>query len=128
MCGSIRYEVHGSPRNAIACHCEQCRKSSGHFLAATAVAPEDLVLLSQDSLKWYRTSDSARRAFCECCGSTLFWEPASADRISIFLGTIDGPTGLPLTAHIFTAEKGDYYTIEDSAEQYQGHGASLSVD
>jgi hypothetical protein len=128
MCGSVQYEARGNPRSVIACHCTECRKSSGHYLAATAVAPQDLILLSENTLKWYRASPAAQRGFCHHCGSTLFWKPDSGDRISIFMGTIDGPTGLSLTSHIYTEEKGDYYVIEDGVEQFAGDGARLSVN
>ena len=35
-CGGVRYEVHGKLRDVITCHCVQCRRTSGHFVAATA--------------------------------------------------------------------------------------------
>lgn len=37
-------------------------------------------------------------------------------------GTFDQPTGLAIGKHIFCADKGDYYEIEDGVPQYaQGH-------
>jgi hypothetical protein len=53
MCGSVRYEVHGRLRDIITCHCEQCRRSSGHFVAATACSREHFKLLREDGLAWY---------------------------------------------------------------------------
>ena len=37
--------------------------------------------------------------------------------LSFALGAIDGPTGLTLDRHIFTATKGDYYAIADGLPQ-----------
>lgn len=113
MCGSVQYEVEDDLREVIACHCNPCRKSSGHFSAATAARPEKLKLLSSEGLKWYRSSDLAQRGFCSNCGSSLFWKPDHKKHISIFAGTIDGQTELALTSHICTQEKGDYYNIEE---------------
>ena len=113
MCGSIQYELEGELRDVIGCHCSLCRKSSGHFTAATAARPEDLKLLSTDGLKWYRSSKSAKRGFCSNCGSSLFWQPDHGKHMSIFAGSIDGDTKLSLTSHICTQEKGDYYRIEE---------------
>ena len=31
MCGEARYEIHGPIRDFTACHCEQCRRDSGHY-------------------------------------------------------------------------------------------------
>ena len=126
MCGSVQYEITGDCREIIACHCVECRKSSGHFTAATATRPDNLVLLSNAGLKWYRASSMAQRGFCAECGSTLFWKPDSGDRVSVFVGSIDGDTGLELKAHIYVHEKGDYYRIEDDVEQHAKFGANLS--
>ena len=127
MCGSVRYEINGDCREVVACHCNECRKSSGHFTAATATLPENLKIVSGNGLKWYRSSSTAQRGFCANCGSTLFWKPDSGDRISIYAGTIDGPTGLTLGSHIFVEEKGDYYEIENNRAQYATNGADLTV-
>jgi hypothetical protein len=94
-----------------------CRRASGHFAAATACAPEHLRLLCAETLRWYRSSATARRGFCAICGSQLFWEPGHGSHISIWAGTLDAPTGLKAAEHIFVAEKGDYYEITDGLPQ-----------
>ncbi len=128
MCRSVQYEITGECREIIACHCNECRKFSGHFTAATATAPGNLIILCDKGLKWYRSSSVAQRGFCANCGSTLFWKPDSGDRISIYAGTIDGQSGLTLGSHIFVEEKGDYYEIEDGKAQYATSGANLSIE
>jgi hypothetical protein len=97
-----------------------CRRSSGHFDAATACAPEHLRLQSAQTLRWYRSSASARRGFCGTCGSQLFWEPAHGGHISVWAGTLEQPTGLTAAGHIFVADKGDYYEITDGLPQWPG--------
>jgi len=127
MCGAVRYEVEGKFREIIGCHCLECRKSSGHFTAATSVKPKDLIIIKDQGLKWYRSSPSAQRGFCFECGSTLFWKPDSGDRISLFVGAVDTAVTLPLTSHIYVEEKGNYYEIVDGAKQYMQSGAKLAV-
>lgn len=117
LCGACAYEVHGPLRNVIACHCSQCRKQTGHYLAATNAKLADFRLLRQEPLRWYRASDRAQRGFCSQCGSTLFWQADGQDTISIAAGSLDGPTGLTTEGHIFCADRGDYYMIP--AEGYQ---------
>ncbi len=120
LCGEVRYEVTGPLRNAIGCHCGQCRKTTGHYMAATAAQLEDFRLTEQAGLKWYRSSDTARRAFCGTCGSTLFWRADGRDYIAIASGTLDGETGIRLEGHIFCADKGDYYEIAGGDYRYPG--------
>jgi hypothetical protein len=112
MCGQVRYAVQGALRDIICCHCEQCRRSSGHFVAATACRKANFRLLNHDTLKWYSFKPGLRRGFCAACGSSLFFEDLKGERISIAAGTLDQPHGLKIAAHIYTAEAGDYYRIE----------------
>ncbi|MEM0924344.1 MAG: GFA family protein [Pseudomonadota bacterium] len=118
LCGAVRYRVRGPLRPVIACHCLQCRKTSGHFVAATA-APRDAVMI-EGRLAWYDSSPDASRAFCPVCGSSLFWQRHGRSEISIHAGTLDGPTGLTISDHICCADKGDYYEIEQGAVQFAG--------
>lgn len=117
MCGGVRYSVTGPLRNIVACHCEQCRRSSGHFVAATACRQEYFHLDKQDSLRWYSAVPGFRRGFCNACGSSLFFEEAGGPRMSIAAGSLDQPQGLRIEAHIFTSEAGDYYPLDDGATQ-----------
>lgn len=119
-CGAVRYELTPPLRPAVACHCHQCRRTSGNYVNATSVPRERFALVSSETLRWYRSSQRARRGFCSECGSSLFWSADALDSISIMTGTIDGATGLHTVAHICVADKGDYYTIDASEPQYAG--------
>ena len=118
-CGAVRYRVNGGLRPVSYCHCGQCRKQSGHYYAATQCQTSDLEVEGEPNLTWYSASDTARRAFCKTCGSALFWRANGSDRTSILAGSLDGPTGLAGENHIFVADKGDYYSIDDGLPQYQ---------
>ena len=126
LCGAVRYEVHGPLRAVVMCHCTQCRRMTGHIMAATAARHRDFRLLSEEGLRWYTSSEEARRGFCMLCGSTLFWQGAARDYLSIAAGSLDDSSGLRIACHIFTADKGDYYEIVDSAPQLRDGNFSLS--
>lgn len=113
LCGGVAFEIHGSLRPVVGCHCSQCRKQSGHFGAFTACDDSDLKFISDSTLAWYRASDDAGRGFCKNCGSLLFWKGDGRNYTSITAGAIDNPTGLKIEGHIFCADKGDYYDILD---------------
>ena len=117
LCGGVRYRIRGALRDAIACHCTQCRRTSGHHAAMTSAASADLLLIASRTLEWYRSSAAAERGFCRVCGSNLFWKPEGEDRMAITAGTLDPPTGIKLCEHIFVGDKGDYYSIDDSVPQ-----------
>ncbi len=113
MCGALQYRVNGPLRPIIACHCIQCRKSSGHYVAATACPTEDLHI-DGDTLQWYASSSEAERGFCRRCGSNLFWRQIGANSTFIWAGSIDGPTGLQIAQQMFANSKGDYYDLPDA--------------
>jgi hypothetical protein len=117
LCGAVRYRTDGLLRPVVMCHCSQCRRQTGHFLAATAARRADFVLLHDEELRWYAASDAARRGFCGRCGSTLFWDGEGLDYLSIAAGSLDDSSALPLAGHIFTADKGGYYDIDPSEPQ-----------
>jgi len=122
LCGGVKYEVDGSLEDVCYCHCEQCRKTSGHFNAATSCERDHLTITVDDGLRWYQSSPDTRRGFCERCGSSLFWDYDKAASMTIMPGSLDGPTGLKPYAHIFVADAGDYYSIDDGLPQHADYG------
>ena len=120
LCGGVTYELAGALRNSVACHCRQCRKTSGHYVSATQVEPEQLRITKDETLQWYRSSAQAERSFCNRCGSSLFWRHDNDnDATSIMSGTLDGATGIHTEKHIFVADKGDYYDLADGVPQHE---------
>lgn len=116
LCGAVKYTIEGALRPVIGCHCVQCRKTSGHYVAATS-APRDKVTVDGD-VTWYASSERARRGFCAICGSSLFWDGAGGN-LSVHAGTFDDATGLKLAAHIVVGDKGDYHGLDDDVPQAQ---------
>jgi hypothetical protein len=117
LCGEVAFEIHGPLDDVVACHCTQCRKMTGHYWTSTHVADVDLKLTKQDGLKWFSSSDFAKRGFCQNCGSSLFWKMNDSKTTSLCVGTIDGPTGLKLGGHIYCSSKGDYYELAGGTYQ-----------
>jgi hypothetical protein len=119
LCGAVSFEVEGELKPGDACHCDQCRKQSGHFWASTNVSRDAIAIDGEDKVSWYRSSGRVRRGFCSQCGSVLFWELADKDLLAVAMGAFDKPTGAELEMHIFVGSKGDYYEIADGLPQYE---------
>lgn len=122
LCGGVRYQIDGPMRPVVYCHCLQCQKTSGHFVAASACAIEDLVMIADETLCWYQSSPLAERGFCGKCGGNLFWRPRSREHVSIMAGTLDRPTKLQAIAHIYTATASDFFSIADGLPKYADGG------
>ena len=118
-CQGVVFELIGELRDVVFCHCSQCRKTSGHYWAATQVSKGNLNLIKATSLSWYDSSDKARRGFCSVCGSSMFYERKGIDKISVSAGSLEIPTSLDRMRHIYVASKGDYYDISDDLPQFE---------
>lgn len=118
LCGQVTLDVTEFDRDVVVCHCQQCRKQTGHFLAATRAINTNLTIKGEENLTWYQASQDAERGFCKHCGSALFWRQLNSDRTSIMAGCLESPTGLKIDRHIFVDDKGDYYSIEPDAKTY----------
>ena len=118
-CQGVMFELTGELRDVVFCHCSQCRKTSGHYWAATQVSQGNLNLIKATSLSWYDSSDKARRGFCSVCGSSMFYERKGIDKISVSAGSLEIPTSLDRMRHIYVASKGDYYDISDDLPQFE---------
>ena len=127
LCGAVRFETTGALRGVVYCHCTQCRKQSGHFYAATDVEDAELEIEGSGNITWFAASDFAKRGFCTTCGSVLFWKRNGSDSISIMAGAFDQPTGLKGETHIFVADKGDYYTLDDGLPQFERSTPAIKV-
>jgi hypothetical protein len=127
LCGAVSYTVTGPLRPVIYCHCKMCRRTSGHFVAATACNLSQLSIQPSEHLRWYQSSSEAQRGFCGKCGSNLFWKPTSGTHVSIWAGTLSDPTGLAGAEHIFVEDKGDYYTLDDALPQFNRNAPGDSL-
>lgn len=127
LCGAVRYRHDGPLSDVTACHCGQCRRTSGHYVAAARGMRAHLSFERDDGLRWYESSPGVMRGFCAECGSSLFWGRAGSETISIMAGTLDSPTGLRLVQHIHVADAGDYYDIDPDLPQAEQGAEPASI-
>ena len=120
LCGAVRYEVRGPLRDVVNCYCSMCQRLHGGVGPHSKAAKADIAIIEGRGLKWYASSDRARRGFCGTCGSSLFWEPVDQPGTGILAGTLDQPTGLATIGHIFVDEKCDFIEIAGDAPQFDG--------
>lgn len=128
LCGAVRYQVKGPLRGVVNCHCSMCQRLHGNFGPHSKAGKMNITITRGDGLSWYKTSEVARRGFCNVCGSGVFWEPFEQDATGIVAGTLDGPTGLITMGHIFVGEKPDFYEITDDLPQFERSSDGQFVD
>ncbi|WP_426732195.1 GFA family protein [Myxococcus faecalis] len=118
LCGAVRFTVEGELPAPDACHCTKCRKHSGHYFVSTDVPRSAVTIEGQDQVRWFQSSEKARRGFCSVCGASLFWDPLQRDWIGIAMGAFDTPTRTRVALHVHLANKGDYYELEEGTPRF----------
>ena len=113
LCGAVKFQIYGQMRQIINCHCGQCRRTHGHYAAYSSVEKSKFNFIRDTGLKWFRSSDKAKRGFCQECGASLFYHVHDGDGISVAAGSIDGDTHCVTGEHWFTTMKGDYYGLPE---------------
>lgn len=119
LCDAVRYEVRGRLRDVVKCHCTMCQRLHGVFGAHSKAKKSDIRITRDEGLAWYASSERAQRGFCRRCGASLFWRPVDQDASGILAGSLDAPSGLKTLGHIFTADKADYYDIDDGLPAFE---------
>jgi hypothetical protein len=132
LCGAVRFEVVGTLRDVVECHCAMCRKTHGHIGAYTATPKDGLRIVEARGLKWYRSSAQARRGFC---GGGTCSEPLTKDYMAIAPGPRrsdrleDGRTGHVLAPATTTRSTRRFASggIEGTLSQSRGQLAVAAI-
>ena len=114
-CGNISYSAKAT-KSLWYCHCEQCRKMTGHYMAAAQAELNEIEINGEP--KWYYVSESSRHGFCPDCGSQMFWRNDKNEFLSITAGSMHDTKKLQVAGHVFVGEKGDYYQISSDEKRY----------
>jgi hypothetical protein len=121
LCGAVRFEAEPAEHQCHACHCEMCRRWTGAAFVAVPVAPDAIRFDGGETIRVFRSSDWAERAFCGTCGSTLFYrvtaDGAQRGMRFVALGLFDAPDGFPLTSELFIDVKPDGYAFAGEHKQ-----------
>ena len=119
LCGGVQLGTRGYHRDVENCHCIQCTKTHGHYAAYTNVHEQNVKFLKKRTLKWFRSSKTAKRGFCRKCGASLFFKIIGSNNISIAAGMFNGPTKLKTKMDIFVKGKLDYYKLDNRLPKFK---------
>lgn len=129
MCGAVTFAVRAPLREVFHCHCQRCRRFTGHHMAASAADAEAIEIDNAShggwggALGWYSPHPTVDYGFCRRCGSSLFWRAfARPDRVSICAGALDQPTGLRATQAWWVSESADYHSRDRTLVEHERDG------
>ena len=128
LCGSVRYQVTGTPEVASICHCRYCQLRSGSAFGISVYFAQDQVQLGDGAVKTHELTTASGRAFdtrfCTECGTTVWWTIGTRpNSIGISGGTFDPPSfWYAIDREVFTRSSAAFISIK-SPEQCETHSA-----
>lgn len=115
LCGAVQLEGRGTPKIEV-CHCSMCLHWHGAPGIAVMFEHGVLVKEGESSIRAYRSSEWAERAFCSNCGTTLYYRLIDSTSIhGAQAGLFELPEGLRIHEQIFVDEQPDYYRFDSDA-------------
>jgi hypothetical protein len=97
QCGAVRYAFYAPLENSHVCHCRMCQRATGGLFAALAgTQPKDFAW-TRGTPAFYASSNLAKRAYCEKCGTPLtFKYESDTARMYVTIGSLDHPERAPV--------------------------------
>ena len=105
MCGAVRFSAHNVPDVFGACHCEMCRRWAGSAFMGVSVSEEDVEFTGEQNISRVQSSQWAERAWCNACGSGLWYRVTASGplsgKYSLPVGLFDSTDAMKLVSEIF---------------------------
>lgn len=122
LCGKIAFKAQLKP-GAGACHCGMCRKwSGGPLMSVFAVG--DVEFTGTEHIRSFRSSEWAERAFCEHCGSNLYYRVLPNPKMPegeyiLSAGLVEDQSTLTFDHEVFVDQAPGWYqfTAEDNRQR-----------
>ena len=104
LCGAVTLAFEPADQLS-ACHCKSCQRWAGGVFLEIDVKPG--TLRYEGPVKAYQSSDFAERAWCDQCGSTLWYHVTipGHDYHSVAAGLVDDAGGLQMKLEIYVDDK-----------------------
>ena len=122
LCGGVRYELHSDPFDCGWCHCRMCQLLGGAPAMAFATVSEGnfVWLQGEERVRWYRSSNFGRRAFCDVCGTPLqIRVNHQPDTVDFPVVTLDDSEVIRPEFHIFWSSKVPWFDPGDDLPRYE---------
>ena len=131
LCRGVRYHLEARPFAVNACHCSDCKKLTGATNLLMLLASRAAFAHEGTTASYRKRADSGREidiVRCATCGVRLWHEPLSAPGlVFVAAGTLDDPSWVVPTSHIWIEQVSPSVVMESDAEQIPGQPSDRSI-
>ncbi|SFE49009.1 GFA family protein [Roseivivax sediminis] len=120
LCGAVTIKAKDIKRGFGACHCKMCQRWSGAALLAVTVPKDAFEVTGREHVRTVQSSAWAERAWCNECGSSLWYRETAEDAEGTFevpLGLFDDTEGFVLEHELFVDQKSDAFALKGDHER-----------
>lgn len=119
LCGSVKITVQNIDNHLGACHCDMCQKWVGGPLM-TVDCGSDVSFQGEEHISAYASSKWAERAFCNKCGSHIYYRLKEANQFMVPAGLFDTDIAFVFDHQVFIESKPPYYRFENKTKDITG--------
>lgn len=106
LCGRVRYRAGNDPYDAVACHCERCRKATGAPYVVWVSFHASQFDYSGEIPAEYESSPGVYRSFCNHCGTSMTnRNDDRPDEMVVNVCTLDNPSAITPDKHIWVSKR-----------------------
>ncbi len=121
MCGAVGFVARDVPDTFGACHCEMCRRWTGSALLGVSVPTGNVTWDGSEHISLLKSSSWAERAFCNTCGTGLYFrvtlEGDYSGQIELPIGLFDDASGMTMSNEIYIDHKPDSFAYAGTGRQ-----------
>ena len=123
-CENVKYTIKDKPLFTQACHCNDCKKSTGSAFVVHSMILENCFEVKEGELEatTLPTGSGAgyKPFFCKKCGTYIYCKYDMAPgRVIIRTSTFDKPENFPPQAHIFIRSKASWFDLDDKIPSFE---------
>ncbi len=115
MCGKVSYEADTEDKVSV-CYCKMCQRwASGVFMGVPTNG--FTVTKGEAHLTIVQSSDWASRAFCNACGSNIYYHAPEYGHPSVALGSLDDTVGLKPRIQFFVDRRPEGFELAAATKE-----------
>lgn len=122
LCGAVHFTIRDLNPDFGACHCKMCQRWAGAAYMSLTVPADTITINGEENIARFQSSEWAERAWCEKCGSNLWYQVTAegpyAGNYHVPVGLLDDTTGLSVGREYFVDNKIDCLPLAGGRDQY----------
>ena len=131
LCGAVQWRLNAHPLAINACHCIDCKKTTGATHVIMLIAPNESFSYSGETQAYRKRADSGRELDiqrCAECGTRIFHRNlASNALVFIAAGTLDDSSWAMPTSHIYVERVSPGVMMPDDVLKVVGQPADRKI-